>query len=1555
MRCILVLGLLASRLVAGPPEEERQRLAYFVDVLPGKSAERAMTVWNEWRKGGGAGVPLDGTPYAKLTDAQRAAVGTLMVDMYAVAGDAQKAFKTVALLLDKGLQHPSAEFTKAGHDSKPIQHEASLLMAEARDAMIEEAILEVAKRHDPPWMIGRSDSGNQTSGMKSDLDQTFYVFEKNPKTGEFVRVPDQDGPFIRAFVEQWKKKNPTLTLEMLDVASIEGKNRFPDPRVTTFADYGKEFRGTIAKLRATPGAYTTYGAVLQQMQLRAHAAIRTRNPRAFQRYGPPPGNPDGPWGRIEGFDEDLALDTMFGRGLDPKIMQGHAFGAAMANLVELQHYLHTEKFETKYHLRTWDDAVMTGDLVAMGANEKGKIEYTSLDPAVRRQFNDAFVARLFPDDAEAQRLHTVALEASADLRSFHKGDFKRIVALQGKDAASLSAREKRQAVFGALAMELHPLRYKPGETPDTEIDSILADVEQKHRALAEQFCLHAIHDASDELLGLVFALDGRDKGWIDPEKVRHVVQGPLAPPTSREQYDAEWEKVRSNVSDGAKETLLYAFYDLGRVEGAKLRDRLKKNHPWLGDAIDGLWKESRWQGLRGFMENRGDYLRTWGGKAGEKMALLGERVQRHVLTELGFERVEEAKLAGAWLQRQHLTWTWRKAVRNAVWDPGSLDALAQIVRSFFESGGDPEAVSRAISDEMLMALPVVGQGVSLARGGVGGAVLMGLAMKWPQVGGLLLAYSIGEAAYAIYDVEYAQPKSGNVIDAAFRGFAGPEVLDLGEPGRPAPTWGDPDEAELARLKGEHATASAELEAYGNIGQMERLRRTGDLSKPGQLARRIAQLETRVEELAERRRAAQEAGGGNWFGGRITGAGAVLKQTYVTRFVMKDVQPRIAFLTRGVVDLAWAADPGAGPAAAAGDDPLRQLEASAKEAEAQLQAQRAALATRWAVRIGENRALDQRVRRDSLFLHFRDLLRNTTDDALDRWTAQWYADNEPGLVEELIAAGLCDESARTWRQRFAAWESDPDKGLSPPPQPPIGLSDLQERVRVEVARSRRLFQEHQAREKERLEVAARNLEEAKARFAREMARPGAAALDGTPMGRLAEGLRYLAVPRAAPHLEATLYRVWLKEDANASPEAAAAREYDWQVGSRLSVDDSLYFPPYTIQTNFLGAPGADSVDGIPLLPATRKAVQALTAGKEGAAGAIVVISAFADGAADLSHAMPETWAHLPSVNVKSRPAGGGPPYGPVAAGGKQRYLLDQVVCTVDAPAAGGESLVWYRMTPVPVSGATGWVPTYGEMEYTRPILKVRHMPDGSFTGKCDWLLQFGGIVDKLNLTVTGRIDPATGAIEMTLDGANVRDSNWGKGEGNQRRITGTLRGNRSGGSGDATDWWAAGQTGWQSRPGTVAGTITEVHTYINNTVPKSIADWKSPEEIKSLLEPKTNTTEVRSWRLECIAGPIRGEDAADAKNAPLRRTFSAGATFTFDQLGSAVEGTVKFPNGNTGVMFGRQAQDSFDFDWYDGLIKGVARLTRQADGSWHGGVWHESYRHGTPPKHDLTLK
>jgi len=1581
VRKFLLLTALSSLLASGgraasadpPPKdpEERARAIYFLDVRPGKDAERAMVAWNHWVKGAGANVPLvKGGTYAGLSPEHKAAVRDLMVEVYAVAGDGQKAFKTVALLLDKGLQHPSAAFVKDAHDAKPISHDASVLMAGARDAMIEDVILEVAQKHNPPWMIGRSDSGNQSSGMKSDLDQTFFVFEKNPKTGEFdVRVPQKDGEFLRAFASEWKQRNPKLSLDMLDVASIEGRNRFPDPRVVTFADYGKEFRGTIAKLRATPGAYTTYGAVLQQMQLRALAAIKERNPRSFARYGPPVEGGEGPWGRLAEFDADFALRHMFGEGVDPKVMHGHAFGAAVANLVELQHYLHAEKFETKYHLRTWDDALRTGEIVAAGADPQAKAEakeYGALDAEQRKAFNDTYLTRLFPDDAAAQRRHALALDVSADLRNVHKGAFQNVRRFDKLDLGGMSDAQKQAAVFEDLARELHPAKFKDGKPVKEVLDGLIGEVEHQHRVLAEEFCLRTIQDAADETLGLIHAMDGHDKGWIDPDRVRHVVQGPLVPPTSLEAFEQDWQKLKGNLAEGARQTLMYAFYDLGPVEGAKLRDRLKQNRPALADAIDSLWDKRRSNALKGLWENKGDYMRLWTGQAAAQVGVLGERVQRHVLLELGFDKVEEAKMAGAWLETQHLTWSFRKAVRNAVWDPGSIDALAQIMRAFFESGGDPEAVSAAVANEMLMAIPVVGQGISLWKGGLGGALMMGLAMKYPPLGGLLLAYSAGEATYAVYDLEWVQPKTGNLVDALFRGYAGPDQVDLGEPGRPAPTWDDAAEAQLSDLKKQIASPNPgrRFPSHKELEERERVARP---------------LQLQVDELEERRRAAQESGGGSWFGGKVFGAGAVLKHVPVSRFVLEDVKPRIAFLPRRVVDLSLLDGPSeadltsrlsaAKGREASANDPHQALDASLEVAEAELALKRRADAAAWAKRIGEHAGIRERFQRDSLFLHLRDTLTNTTEGALDQWLSAWYEQHEQAVTEDLIAGGLLDASARTFRERLEAWEKmrriDPDP-LDAPPAAPIDIAAFRERVKAEVARSRRLYQEHLRAEEERGAVNRRNLEEAKTRFSVEMARPGVKDLAGSPMERLADGLRWLAVPRSAPSLDATLYRVWHGEDPNATAKAEAEREYTWQVGSRLSVDDSLYFPPFTVKPAFLDAAQAGSLeqaDGAPLLPAAKKEIARLLKEHERSVkdgtGLIVVVSAFAAHAADLTLAPSWTWAHLPSVNVKERAAGGATPLGRVQAGENCHYLLDQVVTFVDQPKPAGGALVWYRFDDLPLPGASGWASGYGELTFLKPILKMRHQPDGSFTGSVDHVLQVGGIIDTLKLDVSGTVDPATGRVEMKLSGINSRDSNWGKGEGNEWRIDGVLHGMRDGGAKDATDWWAQHQSGWRGgqyqEDGTDFGSITKVHTYMNNTIPKSIADTMSPEEIAKQLVPKTFTDALRMWRLTAIAGPIEASEAEKPESSPLRRSFSAGATFTFDQLGSQVRGTVKFPNGNVGVVSGWVSATDFEFDWYDGRIKGQARLKRAADGGWEGGVWHEKHESGKPPTHGITLK
>ncbi len=293
------------------------QLANYVEVKHGGSAEAAMVEYNKWLAGGGQAlvgglksrieqnraqqeqyrkaveawekIPESQRPakdfkepktvFESMTPAEQESIHKLMLGMYGAAGQGKEAFHTVALVIDKGLQAPSEDFKKNKYSAEAVNNELSLVMAEARDHWIDEVIIDVAQKNG--WKVRRSDSGNQTSGMKSDLDQTFYVFDSDGK-----RLFDKDKEFIEQFKAEWENRNKArnegkLGLESLDIASIEGRNRFPDPRAVKLTSYSQEFRRTVIALRNTPGAYTTYGAVLQQMQLRALEAIRQKNPRRF--------------------------------------------------------------------------------------------------------------------------------------------------------------------------------------------------------------------------------------------------------------------------------------------------------------------------------------------------------------------------------------------------------------------------------------------------------------------------------------------------------------------------------------------------------------------------------------------------------------------------------------------------------------------------------------------------------------------------------------------------------------------------------------------------------------------------------------------------------------------------------------------------------------------------------------------------------------------------------------------------------------------------------------------------------------------------------------------------------------------------------------------------------------------------------------------------------------------------------------------------------------------------------------------------------------------------
>jgi len=130
-----------------------------------------------------------------------------MFALYDAAGNDHSAFKLIAKLIADG----------------KISNEHSLQMAVLRDQRIDTILNEI--RQEKKWKIARSDSGNQTSGTKSDLDQTFYAFEWDEASKSWKRNSKLDRVLCEEFMNRWKAHAPPLSLASVDIASFEGKDR----------------------------------------------------------------------------------------------------------------------------------------------------------------------------------------------------------------------------------------------------------------------------------------------------------------------------------------------------------------------------------------------------------------------------------------------------------------------------------------------------------------------------------------------------------------------------------------------------------------------------------------------------------------------------------------------------------------------------------------------------------------------------------------------------------------------------------------------------------------------------------------------------------------------------------------------------------------------------------------------------------------------------------------------------------------------------------------------------------------------------------------------------------------------------------------------------------------------------------------------------------------------------------------------------------------------------------------------------------------------------------
>jgi len=1282
------------------------RLAEIIEVHHDGNYLAAMKEYNKWMAAGGG--------------ADKAVPQDIVEKMYKAAGEGKTAFKTVASLIQNGLELDDATAKKEGITHKKIHDNHNVGMAQMRDVMIDAVINDVAQKNG--WIIGRSDSGNVKAGIKSDLDQTFYVFDaSDPKN--LKRLELKDGEFIEKFKQAWKEKHPNLSIENLDIASIEGRNRFPDPRAVR-GDYLYEFDRVIRDLRATPGAYTTQGAVVQQMQFRALEGILKANPRMFQLYGPVV-DQDGKVIKFEKwpFEGDTAVKFMF--GTHPELMPGHAFGAALANFLELQHYMKAEKFEVKYHLRTYEDALAVLFMADNRFDKGHKLDYSELSAAERRIANGELLTKLFPNDAKKRLLHTLALDISADLRLLHKKEPHKITALGGLSPEQIADPKVQEAkVFEALAKKLY--------NTDTPTPEHIKNAVEQHRKISSEFCLETTYHASTEAFRLLLQPDGKGGHHFDIERYRSLLPA---------MDDAQWAEFKRQQGQGVLLTFLYGLYDLGWTHGNQLVDRLIRQNPreFGRFLVERLTTPAEWRALTG-------PARVVAGD-------IAMAAHSQVAWVLGHEHFEHGKSvhsllsAGSDGRGRNLGRGLGRFVKEAAHDPGNLDGLMQVWRVAIETRGDASAIQATALDQLYFAVPVAGQIYAATQGGIPGAFLMGAAMYYPPLGVGLLAVSMADSGYAIYDIEYQKPMLGNMADALYRGFVGPSTRSY--PGDSPPQFTDAEQKELTQIKAELGRlqglaeplrfgqwlllSDREVQAWHNASQQA----------AEQLKQRTAAVGQRLQALEAKKKAWEEFSDGAWAGGYTYGAGAQLVQKPCTNHILQFVQPVICFSPAGIVDFKVKFDPATdGPRLAqleqtvqaamkdASADVEQVLTMAEEHANLLLQSNRWSRAQRYldlaygrtTNRTGLTKCeqvmpvpeLIHRIKRDSILPEFG---RASIVD-LPKYV-DLYLRTHANVLNELHSLGLVDAQTIAAAAQTGA---TPDQFL-----PASVKKELADRLSADFDRSRELYLKWRDAEKNRVE---REKVELRNRITAYRAQEAGAALGNLRKepryAALFDAIRLANVPRSAPVIKSTIFKLPIKQAGKITNPAD--EKFKWQLQLSITADPDLYHPPYTGDLHLLDlnqlraavASGTVGKDSDPLLPQVREQLRELLNGPLGKLKneevLVPVVTVFAAGMADLSRANPETVKHLPGYQPGGQQCGdddadngvecADPPAG--GASIRRRIPMGQ---TVHVASQTSGAPVVESTSPV-----TGYGKTLGTYVYFHSPLFLKGPGEGADTAK-----------------------------------------------------------------------------------------------------------------------------------------------------------------------------------------------------------------------------------------------
>lgn len=1207
----------------------RYHYANVAESVPGGSSEKLLIMYNEFMGPDGPGSAIKSTPDGKLSSEDYAKLKDFVQKLYTEAGKGGgSAHKKVALLISNKLDESatSKTFNEGGYEHRQIGDDMSVLMAQARDRMIEEVVIDVLKAKG--WEVARSDSGNPKSGMRSDLDQTFYVFKRDPESGALVRDETLDSDFIRAFKDTWAGRFQGLDLDMLDVVSIEGRNRFPDPRAFASHEFGKAYLGTIAKLRNIEGAYTTYGAVLQQVQRRQLSALTDpQNKRVWQQYGKTGEGADGEIDKIQNPDFDLATRSIF--YATPELLPDSAFGAAVANYFELQHYMNAKKFNTKYHLRTFDDSLFSRFLFENYGRMKDKVDYLDMKKNQRNIYGSEMLKRLFPGgtpDAVAKRkAHFLAMEVSRDMRLEHVAetpeDMMKVDAYKKHGSVPEAEFGKKRLMFSDLAEHMFGEKYKPNETgplAEKRLKSQIEAAEAYHRKLASEFCLESIHNTGVDNFKLLANPDLADR-------CRYLLD--VEP--------GKWEATKANLVESSKITLLFAVYDLGMVDGARMLRRFDVEVPGNRWQLFKLYFEGQFMPIRAAIADPEAYVRT----LKPRLNNLVEGVRMHVLGQLGFEHVGEAEVIDGILAEQQLVWNWRNVAKSMFWDVGTIGSATQIAETYFVSKGDMKVVMEKVLDEIYLAVPIIGQLENLRRGDAVNAGMMGLVLYYPAVGQVMVAYNIGKSFYTIYKVEFAMPVQGNIEDAIYRGFAGPETMAFGEIGKPPPDMNNIDYTRLANFEGQLLDAKPATPTPPNTRDASVLeqwhKEREELYKP--YLKLKARIMPHILRLRRKKMVFEQFRDGSWSGGYFTGGGAVEEQKWMSVSLLDAVEPAYAFLPGGVVDFTVDYEPERAKARRKqlkliidnSDDIKAQVEASAERAELDLKEKRYERAQNYFEQAKKNKELAYRIKRDSLF---RWCQKNRIN--IDKYVDEFVSSRGERLFRELVAIDLEESYDVSGTDGAGAFTGSDFTGavdrlnrLSE-----TTVENLKKRMRADWERSRDLTRVYLRNETGRGDTNKKNLEKAKDLFTNEAFGLLVDKLkDDQKFKDYLNALRFSAIKRIPPQIKATIFKI-TKEDEqfrNGPSGQIITENFELNTAVDIFADETLYLRPYRTETTVLkGASGGN----VTLAEQTKQAVAELRSEHADelskGEGIIAVVSVYASKLANVDGALPKTLEGLP---------------------------------------------------------------------------------------------------------------------------------------------------------------------------------------------------------------------------------------------------------------------------------------------------------------------------------------